>query len=93
MRKGYLTQLRLDSLPIDRVPLNLECRDRIIPILRALLQVYSQAEKTAAIMNLIVGDVNDDTRADCGRKGTDYRHIMVLASVRLGATLHTPKLL
>ncbi len=66
MRKGYSTQLRLDSLPIDRVPLNLECRDRIIPILRALQQVYSQAKKTGAIMKLIVGNMNGDTRADCG---------------------------
>ena len=84
MRKGYSTQLRLDSLPIDRVPLNLECRDRIIPVLRALQQVYSKTDTMAAVMNLIEDDVNADTRSDCGRTGMDYWHIMVLAGVRLG---------
>ena len=84
MRKGYSTQLRLDSLPIDRVPLNLECRDRIIPVLRALQQVYAKTDTMAAVMNLIEDDVNADTRSDCGRTGMDYWHIMVLAGVRLG---------
>ena len=84
MRKGYSNQLRLDSQAVDRVPLNLECRDRIIPILRALQKVYSKAETTAAIMKLIEGDVNADTRKNCGRTGMDYWHIMVLISVRLG---------
>jgi hypothetical protein len=84
MRKGYSTQLRLDSLSIDQVPLNLECRSRIVPILRAVQQVYSKADVSAAIMKLIEADVNLDTRKDCGRKGMDYWHIMVLTSVRLG---------
>ncbi len=84
MRKGYSTQLRLDSLAIDQVPLNLECRSRIVPILRAVQQVYSKADVSAAIMKLIEADVNLDTRKDCGRKGMDYWHIMVLTSVRLG---------
>jgi len=53
MRKGYSTQLRLDSLPIDQVPLNLDCRDRIVPILRALQQVYSKPDVTAGIMKPI----------------------------------------
>jgi len=47
MRKGYSTQLRLDSLSIDQVPLNFECRSRFVPILRALQKVYSNAEVTA----------------------------------------------
>jgi transposase, IS5 family len=33
MRKSYSNQLRLDSLPIEQVTLNLESRDRIVPIL------------------------------------------------------------
>ena len=78
MRKGYSTQLRLDSLPIDQVPLNLACRSRIVPILRAVQQVYSKADVTAAIMKLIEADVNADTRKDCGRTGMDYWHICLL---------------
>ncbi|MDG2389225.1 MAG: hypothetical protein P8M30_07885, partial [Planctomycetaceae bacterium] len=33
MRKSYSNQLRLDSLPIEQVTLNLESRDHIVPIL------------------------------------------------------------
>jgi hypothetical protein len=32
---------RLDCLPISDVKLNLECRDEIIPILRALQHLYA----------------------------------------------------
>jgi hypothetical protein len=84
MRKGYSTQLRLDSLPIDQVPLNLECRDRIVPVLRALQQVYSKADVTAGILKLVEEDVNASSRKDCGRTGMEYWRIIVLASVRLG---------
>jgi hypothetical protein len=42
MRKGYSKQRRLDSVPIDQVELNLDCRDSIIPVLRVLQQVYSR---------------------------------------------------
>lgn len=31
MRKSYSKQLRLDSLPVEQVTLNLESRDRIVP--------------------------------------------------------------
>ena len=34
---------RLDCLPISDVKLNLDCRDEIIPILRALQHVYADA--------------------------------------------------
>ena len=36
MRKGYSQQGRLDTERIDQVVLNLECRDKIVPVLRAL---------------------------------------------------------
>jgi len=41
MRKAYSKQRRLDSVPINQVELNLDCRDSIIPVLRALQHVYS----------------------------------------------------
>jgi len=42
MRLAYPEE-RLDCLPISEVKLNLECRDEIIPILRALQHVYADA--------------------------------------------------
>ncbi len=84
MRKSYSSQLRLDSLPIDQVPLNFNCRDRIVPVLRALQHVYSKPDVAGKIMSLIGRDVNGNTCTNCGREGMDYWQILVLASVRLG---------
>ena len=38
---------RLDCLPISEVTLNLNCRDEIIPILRALQHLYGNAAVAA----------------------------------------------
>jgi hypothetical protein len=84
MRKAYSKQLRLDTVPIPDVELNLKSRDRLVPVLRALQHVYSDSELTDRILKLIADDVNADSRTDTGRKGMDYWHICVLAAVRLG---------
>lgn len=84
MRKGYSNQLRLDTPRIDQVELNFECRDRVIPVLRALQHVYSKPDVLDKILDMIGNDVNAETCSDCGREGMDYWWILVLASVRRG---------
>lgn len=84
MRKSYSNQLRLDSVPVEKVSLNLESRDRIVPVLRALQFVYSNRQLTDHILGLIAADINANSRTDTGRTGMDYWHICVLAAVRLG---------
>jgi hypothetical protein len=84
MRKSYSKQLRLDSVPVEKVSLNLESRDRIVPVLRALQFVYSDRKLTDQILALVAADINPDSRTDTGRKGMDYWHICVLAAVRMG---------
>lgn len=92
MRKPFSTQPRLDCRTVLNVPLNLECRDEIIPILRALQHIYSTPALRDEILQLIADDVNKDARDDCGREGLDYWHILVLAAVRLGCNLDYDKL-
>ena len=84
MRKSYSNQLRLDRVPIEQVELNLESRDRIVPILRALQFLYSDRKYIDEILQWIAADVNSDSRTDTGRTGMEYWHICVLAVVRLG---------
>lgn len=81
-----MTQLRQANLAIDQVPLNLACRDRIIPFLQALQQVYSKVGLIARILRRVEveDDVNVENRKDRGRAGMDYWPIVVAASVRLG---------
>jgi len=85
MRKAIGTQQRLDCTPVERVKLNLECRDEIIPVLRGLQHIYSQPTLRDEILQLVGADVNRETRDDCGRQGLDLWPILVLAAVRLAA--------
>ena len=85
MRTSYSKQLRLDSVPIEQVTLNLESRDRIVSILLALQFVYADRELADQVVALIAADINGNSRTDTGRKGMEYWHICVLAAVRLGS--------
>ncbi len=92
MRLALHEQPRLDCPPVDAVPLNLNCRDEIIPILRALQHVYGQVPLRREILEWVGKDVNADSRSDRGREGLSYWTIMVLAAVRLGCDFDYDKL-
>ena len=92
MRKAFSDQRRLDCRGVLDVELNLDCRDEIIPILRALQEVYQQPGLRKRILDLIGRDVNRDARRDVGRQGMNYWHILVLVAVRLGCDLDYDKL-
>ncbi len=92
MRKPISPQGRLDRPEIGLVPLNLECRDEIIPILAGLQAVYSDNALCNSILELVVSDVNSNSRTDRGREGMGYWPILVLSAVRLGCGLSWDKL-
>jgi transposase, IS5 family len=83
---------RLDCLPIGEVTLNLDCRDEIIPILRALQHLYEDADRRRQLLALVGKDVNDSTNRKRGRRGMNYWEITVLAAARLGCNLDYDKL-
>jgi transposase, IS5 family len=83
VRVAFPEQPRLDCPCVDAVPLNLNCRDEIIPILRALQHVYEQVPLRDQILELVCKDVNRDSSPDRGREGLSYWAIIVLAAVRL----------
>jgi transposase, IS5 family len=83
---------RLDCLPISEVTLNLDCRDEIIPILRALQHLYGNAPLRRELLGLVGKDVNKTTSRRQGRRGMNYWEIVVLAAVRLGCNLDYDKL-
>jgi IS5 family transposase len=92
MRLRFNPQPRLDCPPIEELKLNLNCRDEIIPILRALQHIYGDSQLRRSILDLVGEDVNHDTSAEHGRRGMDYWQITVLAAVRLGCNLDYDKL-
>jgi transposase, IS5 family len=83
---------RLDCLPISIVPLNLNCRDEIIPILRALQHLYGEDSSRRELLRLVGKDVNKNTSRKLGRRGMNYWEITVLAATRLGCNLDYDKL-
>lgn len=91
MRLAFPEQ-RLDCLPIGAVELNLECRDEIVPILRALQHLYGHGELRCELLTLVAKDVNDGTDSKLGRPGMNYWEITVLAAARLGCNLDYDKL-
>jgi IS5 family transposase len=83
---------RLDCLPIGEVSLNLDCRDEIIPILRALQHLYTDDRLRRQLLALVGKDVNGNTNRKLGRRGMNYWEIAVLAAARLGCNLDYDKL-
>jgi len=92
MRKAFDPQMRLDCQSVLNVRLNQNCRDEIIPILKSLQHIYSQAKLRRNILAAIARDVNRDSSRKRGRKGMFYWQILVLAAVRLGCELDYDKL-
>jgi IS5 family transposase len=92
MRKPFDPQQRLDCQPVLNVRLNLDCRDEIVPILRALQHIYSRPEMRDDILRAIARDVNRTSSHKRGRSGLHYWQILVLAAVRLGCDLDYDKL-
>jgi transposase, IS5 family len=83
---------RLDRLPIAQVNLNVNCRDEIIPILRALQHLYANVALRDELLDLVGRDVNQRTSRRRGRRGLNYWEITVLAAARLGCNLDYDKL-
>ena len=92
MRIAFEVQPSLDCPPPDQVPLNLQCRDEIVPILRGLQILYSDPKWRNEIMDLVGKDVNRDSSKELGRCGLSYWEITVLAAVRLGCNCDYDKL-
>jgi hypothetical protein len=92
MRLAFDPQPRFGCLPIKEVKLNLNCRDEIIPILRALQHVYADESLRQQVLSLVGRDVNRLSSRKHGRPGMHYWQVTVLAAVRLGCNLDYDKL-
>jgi hypothetical protein len=92
MRLAYQEQPRLDCPAVNAVELNLNCRDEIVPILRALQHIYGNVPLRRELLDLVGKDVNRGSSRKRGREGLDYWSITVLAAVRLGCNFDYDKL-
>lgn len=84
MRIPHRKQQYLGCPTVTQAALNPNCRDRMIPILRALQHLYSRPQLRKQALDLISKDVVGDADPNHGRPGLTLWQILVLASVRLG---------
>lgn len=87
MRIPHHHQLTFDCPHVTQVELNIECRDRIIPILRGLQHLYGETDFRDQALGWISEDVLDEADPDRGREGMTFWQILVLAAVRLGCNI------
>jgi transposase, IS5 family len=92
MRIAFDPQLRFDCPAVADVRLNTECRDEIIPILRALQHIHTQPTLRDQLLAAVAQDASATASPDLGRPGLDYWSILVLAAVRLGCNLDYDRL-
>ena len=92
MRKPFDRQRRLDCPSVVKVPLNLNCRNETIPILRGLQHIYGSPRMRDSILRAIAKDVNGKSSALLGRPGMSYWEILVLAAARLGCSYNYDQL-
>jgi hypothetical protein len=74
------------------VPLNVNCRDEIVPILASLQHLYADEPARDELLTLIAKDVNATSDPCQGRPGLGYWEIVVLGAVRLGCDFDYDKL-
>jgi len=72
MRKALDPRMQFDCQAVGDVELNLNCRDEIIPILKALQHIYGQPKLRNSILEAVARDVNPGTSRRHGRKGMYY---------------------
>lgn len=92
MRKPFDRQRRLDCPSVVKVPLNLNCRNETIPILRGLQHIYGRPSVRDSLLRAIAKDVNGKSSALLGRPGMSYWEILVLAAARLGCSYNYDQL-
>src|ERR1700688_132296 len=92
VRVAYPRPTTLDAIPISQVPLNVNCRDEIVPILASLQHLYADDAARDEILTFIAKDVNAASDPFQGRPGFGYWEILVLGAVRLGCNFDYDKL-
>ena len=84
MRKRFETQLELGSCPIEDIEMPAKSRDELPPVLRALQEIYINAELNEKIFGIMESKIQVGLQ---GRPGMSLWQILVLGVVR--STLNT----
>ncbi len=91
MRQRFEVQLALGAVPIERVEIPTRTRDELPPTLAALQWVFTTAEVSREVFELLENRLLRNDRSK-GRPGMDLWQILVLGVVRLTLDLNYDRL-
>ena len=91
MRQRFEVQLALGAVPIERVEIPTRTRDELPPTLAALQWVFTTAEVSREVFELLENRLLRKDRSK-GRPGMDLWQILVLGVVRLTLDLNYDRL-
>ena len=83
MRKIIEAQLKFGQVDIDKIKIDLQCRDEIPQLLLGLQTIYGDKPLRAKIFDLLKSIIPENTNPHTGRPGMDLWKILVLGTLRL----------
>ena len=83
MRKIIEAQLKFGQVDIDRIKIDLQCRDEIPQLLLGLQAIYRDKPLRQKIFSLLKAVIPENINPDTGRPGMALWNILVLATLRL----------
>ena len=83
MRKIIEAQLKFGLVDIDKIKIDLQCRDEIPQLLLGLQTIYRDKPLRGKIFDLLKGIIPENINPDTGRPGMDLWNILVLGTLRL----------
>lgn len=83
MRKIIEAQLKIGQVDIDKIQIDLECRDEIPQLLLGLQAIYSDKPLRNEVFGLLKAIIPENINPDTGRPGMDLWSIFVLGTIRL----------
>jgi len=83
MRKIIEAQLKFGQVDIDKIEIDLKCRDEIPQLLSGLQAIYRDKALRAEIFDLLTGIIPESINPHTGRPGMDLWKILVLGTLRL----------
>lgn len=92
MRKVIEKQLKIGQRDIDRIPIDLQCRDEIPQLLLGLQFIYRNREIRREVFRILERITPKEVDADKGRPGMDLWKILVLGTLRLNCNWDYDKL-
>jgi len=92
MRKVIEAQLKFGQVDIDKIEIDLRCRDEIPQLLLGLKAIYSDKPLRNEVFSLLKSILPTSINPNTGRPGMDLWNILVLGTIRLNCNWDYDKL-